>query len=344
MSGKIPLGRGWPQQQVKQPSWASSSMFRHVWAAMRDSEEHTGALTTLAQSHVIRVEPEQVNALPFRAPAEIAQELIDLRLPFDATFLDLGGAVPREVAGDSYQPNDGSDLIAAAVMDAGFHEINYIGGFSVHTFVTANAPGAPVVYYGSICTRAFYDHGVATAIAAEPEQVSWESARDNLLRQGGRLEADMCFVPPDWLRRTDARTWPMVQQLAGEAAERAVSVLKLLECVGVDLAPASLSRQARRQAERKSESIPLEVHIRRGPRRRYEPKGDHRPIDYSHRFEVRGHFKHVTRGPEFNAAPEEKKVIVGGVECVRKWCPPFVKGPDDKPLIPKWRKIDDERE
>lgn len=86
--------------------------------------------------------------------------------------------------------------------------------------------------------------------------------------------------------------------------------------------------------------LPLyEVAIRQNTKR-YKYPDDHesQARDWSHRWEVRGHFKHFTKGPVYRANPD-RRVTHKGVECVRVWCPPYVKGPTDRPFIPKLRRV-----
>jgi hypothetical protein len=83
-----------------------------------------------------------------------------------------------------------------------------------------------------------------------------------------------------------------------------------------------------------------EVVIRQQKRRLIYPE-DHAPDspDWSHRWEVRGHFKHFRTGPTFEKNPDRRIAGVDGDQFVRIWCPPHVKGPEDKPLIPKLRRV-----
>lgn len=124
-------------------------------------------------------------------------------------------------------------------------------------------------------------------------------------------------------------------------AQAAISALRLLEAVNVDLAPADLSRAERRRAARVGADVPLEVVIRTSRRESATPSTG--SVEWQHRWTVRGHWKHFTKGPVFNANSRKRVYDAAGNECVKVWCPPFVKGPDDKPLVLKARRIDHER-
>jgi hypothetical protein len=92
----------------------------------------------------------------------------------------------------------------------------------------------------------------------------------------------------------------------------------------------------------------FDVFIRQSARRS-APSGESPGINFSHRFEVRGNFAHhfeTTLSGKPNALFEkwaaekpEKLLMVGGRPCVRIWRPPYVKGPENMPLIPKIRHI-----
>jgi hypothetical protein len=127
-----------------------------------------------------------------------------------------------------------------------------------------------------------------------------------------------------------------------------LKVVRFLESANVDLEQTPVSRQVRRSSERKGTQISLTVTVR-SPRRHQTPSslvGEGR--DYSHRFEVRGHYKHF--GPDtrlFRATQRDRpnKILKHPTrgQIVRIWCPDFVKGPDDKPLVPKVRIVPNER-
>lgn len=132
----------------------------------------------------------------------------------------------------------------------------------------------------------------------------------------------------------EARIWAQLWVVS--PALGAASALRLLEAVNVDLQPAELARPVRRRAAREGADIPLEVVIRTSRRDSDVPSHS---VDWQHRWTVRGHWKHFHKGPIFNANPRRRVVDAEGNECVRVWCPPFVKGPDDKPLVLKSRRV-----
>jgi hypothetical protein len=95
------------------------------------------------------------------------------------------------------------------------------------------------------------------------------------------------------------------------------------------MTPEPLPRQARRQRQRAQRIDTVKVlHLRR-----YRHKNDHEGpgVEYSHRFIVEGHWRNQPYGPRAN--PEYKQI----------WISPYVKGPEDKPLVIKKRGVEFDR-
>lgn len=126
----------------------------------------------------------------------------------------------------------------------------------------------------------------------------------------------------------------------------ALRAMYLLDAANVSLEDAPLSRQVRRNAERKNIGISKVVRVYRSSKR--EPKVTHQTVsgkDFSHRFERRGHYNHVTKGPQFKkdyiklCSRRDPKTgeLTCPDGCRRVWIPDTVVGPEDKPFIPKTR-------
>lgn len=145
---------------------------------------------------------------------------------------------------------------------------------------------------------------------------------------------------PAKFTKADSAMWTKLWVIMPALA--AASALRLLEAVNVSLLPAELPRPVRRRAAREGAEIPLEVVIRTSRREGALAAGH--TVEWQHRWTVRGHWKHFTKGPVFNANPRKHVYDANGNPCVRVWCPPFVKGPSDRPLILKARRMDHERE
>lgn len=129
-----------------------------------------------------------------------------------------------------------------------------------------------------------------------------------------------------------------------------VGIQNLLECANVELVESDPYPKGHVAAGQPR----YEVVVRTGGRSAYPRRDDHQAIDYSHRFEVRGNFAHyyettvdgrpsVAYQRMLARHPEKLVEMVGddGVKrsCFRIWRPDYVKGPEDKPLIPKLRVV-----
>lgn len=131
-----------------------------------------------------------------------------------------------------------------------------------------------------------------------------------------------------------AHLWLLVPAVA------AVSALRLLDAVNVSLIDMPLARAARRRAEREGAKPALMVDIASGRSTGHGGSDTLAHIDWQHRWTVRGHWKHFGEGtPIARRHPSRVLDVPGHGRCVKVWCPPFVKGPADKPLIFKTRTV-----
>lgn len=112
----------------------------------------------------------------------------------------------------------------------------------------------------------------------------------------------------------------------------------LLDAANVELTDIPPSRQIRRNAARKGAQIAFTVRVRQSSRRPV-PRENGEHVSWSHRWEVRGHYKHFTKGSHTKDESKLAPCPQHGM-CRREWSPPHVKGPEDKPLIPKVRVVD----
>ena len=129
--------------------------------------------------------------------------------------------------------------------------------------------------------------------------------------------------------------------MTGTAMRQALKVVYLLDSMNVELTPATVSRQVRRQAQRQGTQIAWTVHVRQavGAKVGQEDSGSR---GFSHRFEVRGNFAHHPAGSwlyRHSARDEIHPCPRCGV-CRRVWRPPHIKGPADRPLAIKIRRVD----
>lgn len=123
-------------------------------------------------------------------------------------------------------------------------------------------------------------------------------------------------------------------------ASRVLAALSVMETEAIVIGDAPMENRDRKRAEKRGWQIAQMVYVRptrKGPRR--EPTGEER--EYSHRFWVSAHYKHFPLGTRMaDARPDLVKPCtrIGDASCGRcrrVYTPPFIKGPEDKPLVPK---------
>lgn len=133
-----------------------------------------------------------------------------------------------------------------------------------------------------------------------------------------------------------------IEELIGWSCTLTLALSALLRSTNVELSEEPVSRQVRRNAARKNRKIPLTIHVKRGSSGSSDARGGTK--DFSHQWDVMGHFRYTTCGPKFDSCPSDKLVRKPGTDvlAVREWVRPYVKGPETKPYIPKVRILDEE--
>lgn len=267
----------------------------------------------MKEARVIRVPPEQANALPVLDDAEIAGfQPQHHHLPFPSLYLDLGRVPAPRVTGES--PH--------LLVGAGVWRIEPSGGLPagvlvVQSFICGNSARAIVSPVPGLCVSTEIDGVFATR-------------------------------PNNWQELGDDNYWQEKLSRPGLpylVAERVWAVLGFLASYNVELVDAPLSRRQRARELRKGRQIALVVRVKPPKRRASKHSGSAR--DFSHRFEVAGHYiHHFERKADgtpnsvfarYATKRPDKVVQIGGQDCVRFWQPPHVKGPEGKPLVPKVR-------
>lgn len=298
---------------MRRPAWAASPNFARCWAGAErvHTEGLNQVLDGLAEARVIAVDREQVQALPrfftysqdaleLRDTSNLAALLSEVRAPFPATFLDLDNASLAPS-----EPNAGTVAAALVVPGERVSFSREIPGVAIGPFLST-ADGVPQL----VCW-VFSDGGdLVTAWVDSDVRDQLEGARDEY-------------------------GWRHCSSLGVDVA---AAVLTWLESVNVDLVEAHVSPRQRKRELSKGRKIALTVQVRPP---KSKPVGRNGKANYSHRFEVRGHYMHFPEGTKIGDADPEKLSFVPGRGFVRKvWCPPHVKGPADRPLVPKVRIVE----
>jgi hypothetical protein len=152
------------------------------------------------------------------------------------------------------------------------------------------------------------------------------------------------LIPPDPGQMTPGKVLGMASALFVGASE-ILKCLYFLDTPNIELVDAPLTRQVRRQAERSGAKISKTIFVQHSTKRydRDDAEGEH--VEFSHRFEVRGHWKCYPEGTRMaDARPDLLRYVPGRGMCRKIWTPPFVKGPEDKPLVIKTRRLREDSE
>jgi hypothetical protein len=323
---------------MKRPAWAETAAFANCWSHLElvgklGQEYPTRCLRALTEARVIKIDRPQIDALPldldvidedggrklldYRA---LAERWAQVRPPFPVTFLDLSEAEVPMFLNDTF-------ATAALVIDA-----DRLAGFDLEPETPSGFPLLiPFLHYPE-------------GRPGEPIGVAVVAGSD------GRSITGLDLA--DW----EAKGMDRFQRVIEDAvalSERAITCLAWLMSFNVELVEAPLSRRQRERELAKGREIALTVQIRQSRRSAATEPGEGK-ADYSHRFETRGHFRHhfetkadgtANRVYASCVAKDPTRLIeVDGKPCFRFWVPPFVKGPLDKPFVPKLRLSSDSAE
>lgn len=315
-------------------------------APMGDETYRTTVLRELPQSRTIVMDPAQAVAAVGAVSrlSSIRDLATTVRPPFPSTLIDFGSGV-EATRGRPVR------LLGALFCNVGLHDGNEV----LLLLDSADKPELIVYSHDS-----FFN--------PEPAEAERELARQRAELQALR-EADEADEP-ELARAMEelAKTLERLVETQSEVVDARTSVADLSERIENDdpdfvkllAAPyAALAVLESANVELVDSVRPyvrghvafgtpkFDIYIRQN-RRSAGGSGDGFS-NYSHRFEVRGNFAHhfeLTASGTPNRLFErwsvekpEKVVQVGGQPCIRIWRPPYVKGPEDKPLIPKIRHL-----
>lgn len=335
--------------------------------ALRHSATHYHAiryLSKMQQAHLVVVDAEQVDVLPsFESLAEIEEYTRQVHLPFNPMFLDMegpGGICPTLSGHNNgvklrgalvWQEDD--DLVVCPVGEAfGRNDRDYLPMGLVHFGLRPPALGYDVATYDLFdtgqqahvlrvgadwATKYLHErHHVENDAPAPDNTASYDIPDPRSGFVPGRVDLTGPAYTEDHEVPGDSTTalWAM---LTWYMAVRVLNVLFLLETPNVELVEGG-DRPARRRAAREDRRIAAIVQIHSNGKRYVSRGGDGEHMDYSHRFEVRGHYKHFPIGTRTaDNRPDLLRDCPRCGKCRRIWCPPFIKGSPDLPFVPKVR-------
>jgi hypothetical protein len=322
---------------MKRPVWAASTAFAEGWSALEQVQAKTGdnrvaervgnLLGLMSEANVIVVEPEQSDALPSASFGGdtlgdsldvLAERMRSMRLPFPTTFLDADGARLK------------------GKIEGGDENVRFSGALLIDGEILSRRSypsGEDVVGVVGFC---FYRLGESGRMSCSPTMVSFASPEIN---RNIPFCSDIFELGESHLRLIQASLGPL---------DVAVTLVDFLQSVNVDLVKDGLDGARAKRAERKGQRVPLTVKVRQA-KRSAAYSGANSMANYSHRFEVAGHYTHNfetkadgTPNKTFERCANkhpEKVMTIEEMPCVRWWTPPHVKGPSDKPLVPKVRVV-----
>ena len=316
---------------MRRPAWAETAAFANCWShlelvAKLGAQYPTQCLSALSEARVIKVDRAQIDALPLDLEVlkedqgrkyldyrTLAARWGQVRNPFPITFLDLSEAEVPMFLNETL-------ATAALVIDA-----DRLDGFGLE-------PSQPTSF-PLILPFLHFPEGRA----GEPIGVGVTPAPDGKSIVG--LDLD------DWGAHGEARFKKALED-AIALSERAITCLTWLMSFNVELVEAPLSPRQRDRELAKGRDIALTVQVRQSRRSVAAATGEGR-ANYSHRFETRGHYRHhfelksdgtpnKTYASCLGKDPS-RLIEIDDRPCFRFWVPPFVKGPADKPFVPKVR-------
>ena len=258
----------------------------------------------IGQARVFGFSKEQTSAIPPLSDDEFASISHTLNIPFDVCYMDL--AYP-----------DGQPLSAS--VDWGDHqgEEGFICGLNVY--------GA-LLYLEGESIKAIPVYSISVVGTDNPSRILLTGIFD--------ISDHKLNVAPDFEKDTKH-----ISVMGKAIIHLIIQNLHFMQSANVYLGDASLSRQQRKQLKKDDKPIPLETKIKQSKPYKSNSSSNSQ-IDFSYRFEVRGHYKHFSEGTRIAQANVDRMInIPGKGNVVRIWCPPFVKGPSDKPLVIKNRSV-----
>lgn len=352
------------------------------------------AYERLPQAHAITVPPEQVHALPTWGIPEALEYGEKLTLPFNPLYIDCSAPPGRNYEHMSQArlnveidqqvfPSVTLDAISVGggllwQEDGILTVIPFGSGVKVagswRHMVVGPVPPPPYASIGALWLADIEEKDDRPYWVHHDEDRGWvvlKRLRTLMPGQHGALQCGLPDTKPETLKHIDAWSWLVLSQVSALLA-----VLYLMDSE-VELVPAPLPRAERREAERKNYRIPLAIAVKRhhvsgSPAVKH---GSPSKIDWTHQWEVAGHYKHIAKATDPRVScrdckgkgnfdegktpcercnstgldPEKVKPCVRrdsrtGVltcphGCRRIWTKPFWKGPEDKPMVPKLRVI-----
>lgn len=335
--------------ELAKPQWELAPGFGDAWDSCVHCAQNldlpkgwrewsVNGLVFLKQAHAMVVDGKQASVLPFLEDDDVNDQqdfrllqsaMEHITLPWPIVYIEFVGGARRNDYLSSAAPVNGALVGRGAA-------------------ISNVAPGTPDDALWIITFTASDGHkGFMTSMVIQER--SRPDAVPRTMSPTQFLPEDVVLRGMNSMRHTRGEP-PLTPQgvmehgafEAYDAAERAMAVLQWLESANVEIIDAPVTRQVRRAAERRGSEIAKVVTVKL-PRswRNGKPPPSNGTRNFSHRFEVAAHysfFPETTRMAQ--AAPEKVSFVPQRNGYFRRiWVPEHIKGPADKPLIPKTRKL-----
>lgn len=318
----------------------------------------------LQTAHVITMTSKQVVALPDMDPSDSSEFVRSVQLPFDPLFLDF--------TADDHVPSIESEMSITRriqILGSLIHSSPLDDGV---VFIT------PIFYYGHEAHRLtpISLGSIAVNRTDDPNrkfQFMIGSHHQFVQVEDKHLDMLILLADSPAFRKDNGRQlMDEYESIILEASTRVIAALYLFEAANIEIVDAPLERRLKKRQEKRGWNIPLTIRVDRPAKRFVRGNGDHdhAEVDWQYQWEVTGCYHHITKGnavrctvcegnetedlvcPRCNGTgldPDKtkpcsridiktgKKTCPNG--CRRIWHKEHVKGPDDKPLVIKTRKI-----
>lgn len=330
------------------------------------------ALSLMKDAHLVKVEPEQVQVLPdWDDLINLWDYAQDVVLPFDKLYLDFegpGGFAPTHMI-ESGLPGEYSDVEVElrgalvwregggrlVVTPVGWPRRWVFAGdenttpFSRYEVVGSVVFGAGSVYESVMDVAEMTMRLGESQVYAKPLGISTAAITPGNLpgyihlpisaQQIDRVETNGDSKVAQMLRGPDARKqlvagWAAVALSAAARTLAALSILEAAEVELVDYQP--MNHRESKAIDKLGAQVSQVVYIRPSKRYLNPNPASGEMMEYSHRFWVRAHTKHFQIGTRTaDARPDLVKACHRCGSCRRVPTKAFIKGPPDRPLVPK---------
>lgn len=323
---------------------------------------------SLRTAHVLTMTSAQVSVLPSMDMADAQKFMQTTSLPFDPLFLDFTADEHLPRISRLIKDNEGEEAIL---------NVDFLGAL-IDSTVDGNVVFiTPIFYYTDRLLRSKWDDVINVnalgSVAINKSGVA-NYRFPYVFDSGNQFQDDIdmvTLVSPSATLAKHPEIQDFYHDIVWNASRRVISALYFIEAANVEMVPLELTRRDKKRQEKRNWLIPLTVRVNRPSRRTHNHRnGNGEAREYSHQFEVIGHYRHVTKGshvacivcngkttedlvcPRCNGTgldpdkvkPCERIDVKTGEKtcpngCRREFCPSYVKGDPDKPLVIKTRLI-----